>query len=192
MKNNKFLKYYAIAIAIALIAIMFIIPDSFYLDLESKKNRQTIKITETETKDFLDIQKQKENLLTKDHEYEYLMSEVIGTTMNKASCTGKIVDGVETGTCTTPQNVSYTKENKKDTILSLNVKYLDLEYIFKLIKDIEPTEISYNKTRELLYKTKILDLETEITIYTDLNNITQINISNAYMTYLFKYNNIKD
>jgi hypothetical protein len=44
----------------------------------------------------------------------------------------------------------------------------------------------------MIYNTKILDLETEITLYTDLNNINQINISNAYMTYVFKYNHSKD
>ena len=61
-----------------------------------------------------------------------------------------------------------------------------------MTKDIEPKEFTYNKTRELTYNTKILDLETEIVFYTDLDNITQINISNAYMTYVFKYNPIKD
>lgn len=192
MKDNKFLKWYACIIIVILILIMFVLPDNFYLDLQTKFNIQEIKNTETKKIEFVDLEKQKENLLNKDYEYEYLMLDSIGINSITAECTGKIVDGNETGKCISPKEISYTSETKKDAILQLNIKYIDLEYIFNSIKDIEPIEVSYTKTRELIYKTKILDLDTDITIYTDIENITQISISNAYMTYVFKYNNMKD
>lgn len=191
MKNNKFLEIYAIIILVLLV-IIFMIPDNFYLNLHTKLNKQDIKEIEETEYIFTDIDIQKENLLTKDNDYEYLMLDSIGEETKTAECTGSIVNGEETGTCKSSENISYTKETKKETILNMNVKYVDLEYIFNSIKDIEPTIISYTKSRELLYKTQILDLDTDITIYTDLDNITQINISNAYMTYVFKYTNIKD
>lgn len=191
MKNNKFLKIYAIVIMVLLIVI-FMIPDDVYLNLHTKLNKQDIKEVEETEYTFTDIDVQKENLLTKDHDYEYLMLDSIGTETTTAECTGSVANGEDTGTCKSNQEISYTKETKKETILNMNVKYVDLEYIFKSIKDIEPTEISYTKSRELLYKTQILELDTDITIYTDLDNITQISISNAYMTYVFKYTNIKD
>lgn len=194
MKNNKFLKIYAIVIMILLIVI-FMIPDDFYLNLHTKLNKQDpkeIKELEEIEYTFTDIDIQKEKLLTKDHNYEYLMLDSIGTETKTVECTGSVANNEDSGTCKSTQEVSYTKETKKETILNMNIKYVDLEYIFKSIKDIEPTVISYTKSRELLYKTKILELDTDIIIYTDLDNITQINISNAYMTYVFKYTSIKD
>lgn len=191
MKENKFLKIYAIIILVLLV-IIFMIPDNLYLNLYTKLNKQDIKGVEEIEYIFTDIDIQEENLLTKDHDYEYLMLDSIGDETKTAECTGSVVNGEDTGTCKSNNSISYTKETKKETILNMNVKYIDIEYIFKTIKDIEPTIISYTKSRELSYKTQILDLDTDIIIYTDLDNITQINISNAYMTYVFKYTNIKD
>mgnify|MGYP003317624954 FL=1 len=46
------------------------------------------------------------------------------------------------------------------------------------------------KSRIYTYKTSIEKLETDIIVTTDLDAITQIEISNAYMTYILKYNNV--
>ena len=191
MNNKKFLKIYGLIIIILLLVI-FIIPDEFYLKLETKLHKQEITVKENESYTFIEIKKQQEKLLTDNYQYEYLMLDSIGEKTITVSCKGEQKDNTDNGSCTQSEEKTYTKETKKDTILSMNVKYLDLEYIFNAIKDIEPTEITYTKTRELLYKTKILELDTDITIYTDLENITQINISNAYMTYVFKYTSIND
>ena len=192
MKNNKFLKIYAIIIIIILILIMFLIPDSFFLELQTKLHKEEIKEIKNDTLDFEKIETQKERILNNDLEYEYLMLDSIGTSSKTIECSGKIKESKETGICSSKEKISYTKETKKDAFLEMDIKYIDEKYIFDTIKDIEPNETTYNNSRELIYKTKILDLDTDITIYTDLDNITQISISNAYMTYVFKYSNIKD
>ena len=192
MKNNKFLKIYAIIITIVLILIMFLIPDSFFLELQTKLHKQETKELKNDALDFEKLETQKERILNNDLEYEYLMLDSIGTSSKTVECSGKITESKETGICNSKEKISYTKETKKDAFLEMDIKYIDEKYIFDTIKDIEPTETTYNNSRELIYKTKILDLDTDITIYTDLDNITQISISNAYMTYVFKYSNIKD
>ncbi len=187
-KKNSFLTYYAGIILALLIAVMFVIPDSFFLKLNDIFNKQEITIKETSSIEFKDLELQKETLLTSDYEYEYLMLDSMGTTPVTYECLGDIEDGKESGTCTSPKTFNYTDENKKELFSEINTDYIDLNYIFNLIKDIKPKELTYTKARELTYNVKILDLNTEITLYTDLDNINQINISNAYMTYVFKYN----
>lgn len=192
MKEHKVLKWYAIIVFILLITIMFIIPDSFFLKLNTKLNKPNITEQETTDPTFLSIKEQQNNLLNNDYKYEYLMMDSMGTKTVTYECSGKKTEDEESGTCTSPENLTYTEKNKKEILSNINTDYIELEKIFALTKDIEPIELTYNKTRELIYNTKILDLETEIVFYTDLDNITQINISNAYMTYILKYNIIKD
>ncbi len=191
-KKNSFLTYYAGIILALLIIVMFIIPDSFFLKLNDIFNKQEITLKEsTTTINFKDLSIQKESLLTGDYEYEYLMLDSMGETPITYECLGKIENGKESGTCTSPKTFNYTNENKNILFSQINTDYIDLNYIFNLIKDIKPKELTYTKARELTYNVKILDLNTEITLYTDLDNINQINISNAYMTYVFKYNHNK-
>lgn len=191
MKNNKFLKIYALIILIILL-IIFIIPDSVYLKLDTKLNQPKITKKETPEKTFASIEKQQKKLINSNYEYKYLMMDSMGTKTLTYECTGTVKDSKENGSCISPKKVSYTEQDKKEAFSDINTDYINLEKIFNMTKDIEPKEFTYNKTRELTYNTKILDLETEIVFYTDLDNITQINISNAYMTYVFKYNPIKD
>ncbi len=185
MNNKKFLLIYGIIIIILLLGIMFFIPDDFF-----KKQYDDIEIPTTEKKDFVSYETQIENLLNKQYEYEYLILDSIGTKSYTYECSGKMDDTIESGTCTKPKKISYTEQNKKDVYKEIEINYIDVEYIFNSIKDIEPTIEKMTKTRIYTYKTAIEKLETDITVTTDLDAITQIEISNAYMTYILKYNNV--
>ncbi len=192
-KKNKLLVIYAIIIFVLLIAIMFIIPDSFF-----KGMYDTIDIpsptSSNEKREFIDFEIQKDNLLKNKFEYEYLLLDSMGTETYTFKCSGKINDKIESGTCTSPEAFSYTESTKKDAFSKINIDFLNPSYIFNLIKEVEPIETKYPTIRDYNYKTNIKfnedDLETEIIIHTDLNEITKIEISNAYMTYIIKYNRV--
>ena len=56
MNNKKFLKIYGLIIIILLLVI-FIIPDEFYLKLETKLHKQEITVKENESYTFIEIKK---------------------------------------------------------------------------------------------------------------------------------------
>lgn len=187
-KRKNLLIAYALIIFIALITIMFIIPDSFFLGkydtniIEPKKD--------SGPKEFVDYETQKSNLMKNNFEYEYLILDSMRSKTYQYDCSGKINETIESGTCTSPEKFSYTEANKKESFSKINIDYLDPTYIFNLIKDITPEETKYPTLREYKYVTTIEDLETDIIVHTDLNEITKIEISNMYMQYIIKYNNV--
>ena len=187
-KRKKILIGYGVVILIILIAIMFIIPDSEFLKLYSK-NIEKIETQEVEKKEFIDYDTQKERILNKQFKYEYVLLDSLTNKTYKYNCNGTLDKDIESGTCTEPERLSYTEQTKKDTF-KINIDYLDIEYILELVKDITPEEIKYQTTREYTYKTTLDKLDTEILIYTDLENITKVEISNKYMTYILKYSDI--
>lgn len=187
-KQNKILIIYGIVILIALIVIVFILPDSFFL---KKYDDINIPSADTSQKEFVDYEKQKENLLQNKYDYEYLLLDSMGSKTYTFDCSGTISETIESGTCKSPERFSYTESNKKEAFSKINIDYINPSYIFSLIKDIEPRETKYTTLREYKYSAKIEDLQTDIIIYTNLNEITKIEISNAYMTYIIKYSNVQ-
>jgi hypothetical protein len=83
--------------------------------------------------------------------------------------------------------MKYTGENKKQAFDKINNDYITPKKIFSLLKNIEPTLESHNTYREYTYNIKIKELDTEIIVRTTKEEITQISINNAFMSYLLKY-----
>ena len=205
-KRKKALTIYAIVIFIILIAILFIIPDSVFLKFYPSKIPQISGETNEEKKEFADYDKQKERLLNKEFDYEYVLLD----SMNKKSyiyrCNGSVNKEKDNGFCTSHSTINkmdeedtsedqtipitYNEKNKKEE-LKIDISYLDPEVIFNLLKDVTPKETRNQTFREFNYKTKIKDLSTEIIVYTNLDNITKIEINNQYMNYIIKFSNIK-
>ncbi len=196
MKKYKFLIIYGIIIIIALLCIMFIIPDSVFLKLYSDEinllnsSYQESTSTEKEKKEFTDYQVQQEHLINGNYNYEYNILDSMSSTSYTYKCNGIVNGQIESGSCTSPEVISYTENSKKEALSKININYVNVEYIFNLVKEIEPELTQYTTIREYKYITKINNIETEIIVDTNNDEITQIEISNAYMTYLLKYSNI--
>jgi len=187
-KRKKALTIYSLVILVALIAIMFLIPDSFFMKLYGK-NIEKVKNQEIIKKEFTDYNTQQERLLKKKYQYEYELLDSLTDKTYYYKCTGNLNGEVESGSCTSPETISYTEKNKKERF-KIDTKYTDIKNIFELIKDQKPEETKYQFRREYKYETKIKKLKTEIIVYTDIDNITKIEISNAYMTYIIKFSNV--
>ena len=206
-KRKKALTIYAIVIFIILIAILFIIPDSVFLKLYPSKIPPMSGETSEETKkEFTDYEEQKERLLNKEFDYEYVLLD----SMNKKSyiykCSGSVNKEKDNGFCTSHTSINrmddeapskdkttaitYNEKNKKEE-LKIDTLYLDPEFIFILLDDVKYKETKNQTFRDFTYKTKIKDLNTEIIVYTNLDNITKIEINNQYMNYILKFSNIK-
>lgn len=189
-ENKKFLGIYAIIIIILLIAILFLIPDDVFM-LKYKNLDLPEDLPKVEEKEFVDFEIQKEQLLSSNYDYKYLILDSMGKQTYKYKCSGSIIDNKEIGTCTSPEDFSYTETNKKD-LFKISLEYLDIKNIYKLIEKENPIINKYPITREFRYTTMIEDLETDIVIYTNIENITRIDINNAYMTYVIEYDNYKN
>lgn len=190
-KRKKFVIIYLIIILVALILIMFVIPDSVFMQKYKNIKLPQIPTTKNEPttkKEFVDYEIQKENLKKNKYDYEYLLLDSTGSKTYK--CTGNINETIESGSCESPTRFSYTESTKTKEFSDIKINYLDPTYIFNLLEDIEAQITEYPTLREYQYTTSIDDLETEIVIYTDLNDITKIELSNVYMTYIIKYSNI--
>lgn len=195
MKKKNFLLIYFIVIIIVLVCILFILPDSFFskkYDDNYKKyfgesqNKEDIKV-----KPFTDYEEQKEMLINNTHKYKYVILDSMGTESYRYECLGEITTKGETGECTFPVVMKYTGENKKQAFDKINNDYITPEKIFSLLKNIEPTLESHNTYREYTYNIKIKELDTEIIVRTTKEEITQISINNAFMSYLLKYESTK-
>jgi len=193
-KRKKALIIYGVVILVVLITILFIIPDSALMKIYQgnidKINNVPKEKEKTEPIEFVDYEIQIERILKNKYDYEYLILDSMGKKTYKYNCSGKASGKVDSGTCTSPSDISYTEKTKKKAF-KIDSNFLDLNYIFnKLLKNKEPELTEYKHNKEYNYKTKIQDLETEVVVYTDTDNITKIELSNAYMTYILKYSNI--
>ena len=175
-KRGIFLLIYAFIILAILLYILFLAPTSMF-------------VKETEgaptPKTFTNFKTQQQHLLEKQYDYEYNI--LYGNTTYK--CQGTLSKEKETGTCTQPKEISYDQDNKKQ--LKFNLNNLDLAYIFTKIENIEPKETKYGKSRSFIYNLELDNFTTDIIIYTDFDEITNIQISNAYEVYDIKFTNIK-
>ena len=184
-KRKKSLIIYGFVILIILLVI-FIIPDSFYMKLYSKN----IEKIENSTKiEFVDYDTQKERLLANKFKYEYLILDSMSNVSYQYKCSGTINEDVESGTCSEPEKISYTEANKKE-VFKINTDYVDIKYLFDLLSKTEPEVTKYQTSREYNYKVDIEKLDTEIIVYTDVDNINKIEISNKYMTYIIKISDV--
>lgn len=190
MKKNKFLGIFAIVIFILLILIMFILPDSIFLAIENGKNAifpQGIS-NSTNTSKELTIEEKLNNLKQEDYDYEYSLMYSTKNETYSYKCTGTIKGTKETGNCTSPEVLSYTEENKNEVFNQIDTNFINIDYIYKYVKDIKPEETKISlTTTEYKYTTNVNNFETDITITANLTDITQIVINNVYMTYLINY-----
>ena len=184
MNNKKFLIIYGVIIFIALIAILFILPDKTFL--KDKKGYEEF-IKSAEEQKYESLETQKENLLKNKYDYEY---NVIHNTKQYV-CTGTKKEDTESGRCTSPKSMSYTEKDKFDEDKLYEIKFVEPEHIFKRIKDLEYTQSIINDEKVYTFKTKISEFDTTIRIYTGRKNISRIDIENGVMTYILKYKNIK-
>lgn len=181
MKDKKFLLTYAIIIFILLIAILFFIPDSVFLS-----KYKGIQLPEPEAvEEFTPYEEQKEHLLKNKYDYTYklLVNDKYFT------CSGKVNEELESGSCAEPKKFSYTESDKKK-LFGFDVKYLDFKNINELIKDVSPEETKYQSYREYKYLIQRGNYETEIKITVDKKDITKIEIYNAAIQYIIEYSNV--
>ena len=183
MKNKKFLILYAIIIAIALICILFVIPDEYFL--KNKKGYEELKNT-VEKIEYEDIETLKKRLLNSEYSYEY---NIIHNN-KRFVCKGEVTATEENGRCTSPSSFTYTKEDKFNEDKLFNLQYTSPDAIFKKIEGLEYTESMTNDGKAYHYKTKIIDFDTDIIIYTNDETITKINITSGLLSYILKYSNV--
>lgn len=200
--NNNFLQIYAVIIIALLAIILFVLPDNFFNKKYEKNTQQFIEANEKakeeqqkqeaeKKKEFVDYEEQKQNILTGNYEYKLLLLDSMGTKTYKYECNGIKTGATEVGSCTSPENFSYTEQNKIEKFKKyIDPKYTEAKNIFELIKDVEPSIESHNLYREFTYKTKIKDLETKILIQTKKDNISKIVLENTYMGYIINFNNV--
>lgn len=187
-RKIKFFIIYASILIVALALIMFIIPDSFFLRKYKNIELPTQESpTKTTPKEFVDYEVQKERLLKNNYSYEY---SILDNKMNIYKCQGTINNDLESGICTNPQKFTYTEKDKKQKFNNIDYKLLDISYIMNLIKDITPEERNFSTTREYLYQIQYNNLKTDITIFTDLENINKIEFDNAEVNYFINFSNI--
>lgn len=183
MNRKVFLFIYYIIIFIILLAILFFIPEEAFLKnsevYEELKNR-------TEKIEYDDIKIQKERLLKNNYDYEY---KVIHNNV-QYTCTGNKKDETESGRCSSPKTISYNEIDKFDKDKLFEIKYVEPKYIFEKIENIEPLISMTNDGKCYIYKTKIIDYETDIMIYTGEKTINKITITNGLMTYILKFSNV--
>ena len=189
-KRKKALKIYAIIIVIITIAIMFVIPDSFFLKFYQKNiEKVTNSVPQTEPEDeFTDYETQQERLLKKEYDYQYLLyNDKSGETYK---CTGTMNGTKDSGKCTSPKKIEYTEKNIKK-VTKFNTDYIDVKYIFEKVKEIEPKVLNMDTDREYIYNLKLDGQDTEIVVYTSREDIYRIDFTNIKYVYVVKFSNIK-
>ena len=191
-KRKKGLKIYAIVIAILTVAVMFVIPDSFFMKFYQKNIDKVTNGLPQEPEEpeqlFTDYETQQERLLKKEYDYQYLLyDDKEGITYK---CTGTLEGTKESGKCTSPKKIEYTEKNIKK-VTGFDKNYIDVKYIFEKVKDIEPKVLNMDTDREFIYNLTLDKLDTEIVVYTSRDDIYRIDITNLKHVYVVKFNNIK-
>ena len=194
MKNYKLLIIYGIVIVIALVLIIFVIPDSFFERKYMKNYEEIMGGSETKEEtpaEYVDLNTQKERLLKKNYTYSYQISAYVKKEETMTyNCKGTKLNGKEEGLCTKPDAISYNEKNMKEKLEYVNQKYLDPEYVFNLIKDLDVEPYESYGVRIYTYKIKMSGIDTQIELYTDRENIVQIVLGSAKETYVMKYSEI--
>lgn len=170
---------YAFFILALLVFIVFIAPDKMF----EKKSDTELPVE----KSLLNMQ---EELLNQQYEYKVNVLSSIGSTAVSYKCSGKKEKEKEEGVCTQPQEISYNETTKKEVLREINISYLEVDYIFALIKEKTPTIKEYDTSKIFSYEVTLNTLKTEITIITNKKHIIEVRLNNAYETYILSYSNI--
>ena len=177
-KRKTFLLFYAIIVLIILIYIIFLAPDSLFINKnkDSEKTNQVI---------FKDIEELKDNLKNNQYDYNY----TIDYNGKQYECSGTKDKEKEQGICTKPSKIEYNQSNISEKI-EINTEYLEVDKIFELIDGTEAKENNYYNLKTYKYNIELNNRNTDITIYTDETNITKICITNGFLTYILNFSNI--
>ena len=181
INNNKFLFIYAFIIIIILI-IMYVADDKYFINKEKETNKINKIINKEDT-----YENKLKKLLNKEYDYHYSLN-YNGVTYK---CQGIKRKEEEKGNCSEPEEIEYTNNNIQEVFNNINTDYLDVEYIFNTIKNIEPEVTKLDVNRYYTYNVNILNLKGQIIIYSDSKKITQITIGNGFLTYVLYFDNIK-
>ena len=187
-KKHKFLLIgYAILVIGALIFIVFLAPEKWFI----KEEKVDIPISDNEEQEIkeVDYEEQKSNL--NKYNYDYTLMYSMQDKTYYFECEGKRNENEEIGKCTLPSFVEYNINTKKDVFKEIDSNLLDPTYIFDLIKDSEEEVFDNESYIEYRYEITFEELSTEISIRSNKKIITDITISNAYIQYHLKFSDIK-
>jgi len=188
-KRKFFLIIYCLIIIILLIFILFIAPDSMFSEGTSSDIDDYLTTDSEEIDNYVDFLTMQEHLENNKYEYKYNISD---TESVNYKCIGVVSGTEEEGTCTAPEDKSYTEKNKAKILANINVNYLTPSYLFDLISLQEGDLVDYGGTRCYTYDiTSSKNLEIEIMIYTDYEEINRITVSTAYEVYDITFSNIE-
>ena len=183
MKNKKFLIIYGVIIFIGLLVIV-LAPNSWF-----SKKLPSGEIVNTPEKE-INLSEQYDRLKNNKYEYRYLIMYDINGDQSTYKCNGTVDGDNESGSCSSPKEVSYTNDNKKEIFKKIKVEYLDISYLIDLFKDIEPTEKKYENTYLYIYTLDLDNTKTDISVYSDGDNIIEIELANKYGAYVIRLSNI--
>ena len=188
-KKNKFLFVYIIIIIAILISIMFLVPDSFikkFSRFRSFYDKDGVIIEPSEEATVLPYEKQIENLQKNHYSYEYLINYKNVTYRCKGTKDGEY----DQGRCTSPKEIEYTTSTYKETYKDVDTNLLDVDYIFNMIKDIEPEKSTINGIDIYNYEIPKSQDSILVSVQSNGDHITEIRISRGYYVYQMKYSNI--
>lgn len=191
--NKKFFLFYTLAIFILLVVIVFFLPDDFFrIGMKDEEIFGDFGGEVLEKREFVDYEKQIDTLINGNFDFEYVILDSMRSRTYSFKCIGTKHGEEESGTCTGTRNFSYTREDKAENFV-IDVDYLDVQKIFGILREYDPKETAYSEEREFKYEIEILDkltndkIMTEVLVYTSIDNVKRIEISNAYMSYILKY-----
>ena len=180
ISNNKFLFIYGLIIIVILI-VMFAMDDKFFVNKE-KEIAKIKKVMNTSPS----YDEQLQALLNNKYNYHYTLN-YNGVTY---TCQGVKNQDEEKGSCSEPKNIEYTNDNYQEIFKDINTDYLDVNYIYKAIKDIDPEEMKLDVKTYYTYNVNILNIKGKIEVYSDSERITQITIVNGFLTYVLYFDSI--
>jgi len=200
-----------------LILILILLPDSFY-QKHSKygwfyESDMFNKGEDEKAGWGISLEEQFNKLLNNKYEYNYKLEygypNKDKVVVNKYTCSGKKDEDNDNGSCTivlcsgdkdkgqdglscsSEKELDYTNDNFKEVFNNVNSSYLDVNYIYDLIKDKDNTFNQYSETRMFEYHVVSNNTDTDIYVYTNEDDIYKIMIMNGYLTYEIEYNNIR-
>lgn len=209
-EENKFMQLWhnkrthaAMVLGLWMLFLLFVIIISF-IGGEATKNENNQNVNtpaiQEEVTEFKDYKEMQAELLKLNFEYEYSITN--GN--NKVVYKGEKIDNLETGYRETHEETIkyYIDETglykvQMDELYALDKLYenifeslIDPEYIFNTINEQSYLTEESDNTRFYTYKFILDGINYEVVIYTDLENITQINVKFEDNLYELKYTNI--
>ena len=184
-----------IGVILVLFLVLILLPDSFY-----KKHSkygwfyENNFIGEPDNSSVLDgwdlsIDDLFDKLLKNKYSYNYNLQNKNYTYI----CNGKKNGEDDNGSCSSPKKIDYNINNFKEVFKNINTNYLDISFIYDLVKDIDGESIQENdSSRRYEYNIVNNNVKTDIYIFTNKSNIRKIMIMNDSLTYIIEYSNIEE